>query len=144
MGLVSGLGRSPAGGHGNPLQYPCLENPMDSGAWWATVHRVEKSRPRMRRLSSHAHAQLSVSLRAQTGQVTFSQQKWSWERVGSQEEGKRNQSCRQQLFYLTSPQTHSGLQETKSIYKTSTKMGLKLSSRKIFFSSSCLYNYPLL
>ena len=38
-----GLGRSPGGGHSNPLQYSCLENPMDRGAWWATVHRVAKS-----------------------------------------------------------------------------------------------------
>ena len=38
------LGRSPAGGHGNPLQVLCLENPMNRGAWWATVHRVAKSR----------------------------------------------------------------------------------------------------
>ena len=37
-------GRSPGGGHGNPLQYSCLENPMDRGAWWATVHGVSKSR----------------------------------------------------------------------------------------------------
>ena len=43
MGLISGLGRSPGGGHGNPVQYSCLENPMDRGAWWATVHRVAKS-----------------------------------------------------------------------------------------------------
>ena len=40
MGLISGLGRSPGGGNGNPLQYPCLENPMDRGAWEATVHGV--------------------------------------------------------------------------------------------------------
>ena len=36
MGLMLGLGRSPGGGHGNPLQYSCLENPMDRGTWWAT------------------------------------------------------------------------------------------------------------
>ena len=36
--LIPGSGRSPGGGHGNPLQYSCLENPMDRGAWWATVH----------------------------------------------------------------------------------------------------------
>ena len=41
-GLIPGLGRSPRGGHGNPLQYSCLENPMDRGAWWATVHRVKE------------------------------------------------------------------------------------------------------
>ena len=43
LGSTLGLGRSPGGGHGNPLQYSCLENPMDRGAWWATLHRVAKS-----------------------------------------------------------------------------------------------------
>ena len=43
MGSVTGSGRSPGGGHGSPLQCPCLENPMDRGAWWATVHGVTKS-----------------------------------------------------------------------------------------------------
>ena len=42
-GLIPGSGRSPGEGNGNPLQYSCLENPMDRGAWWATVHRVAKS-----------------------------------------------------------------------------------------------------
>ena len=41
--LILGLGKSPGGGHGNSLQYSCLENPKDRGAWWATVHRVTKS-----------------------------------------------------------------------------------------------------
>ena len=44
MGSVSGSGRTSGGGHGNPLQYSCLENPMDRGAWRATVHRVERVR----------------------------------------------------------------------------------------------------
>jgi len=39
---IPGLGRSPGEGNGNPLQYSCLGNPMDKGAWWATVHRVAK------------------------------------------------------------------------------------------------------
>ena len=43
LGLILGLGRSPGGGNGNPLQYSCLENSMDRGAWWATVHGVAKS-----------------------------------------------------------------------------------------------------
>ena len=43
LGLISRLGRSPGEGHGNPPQYSCLENPMDRGAWWATVHGVAKS-----------------------------------------------------------------------------------------------------
>ena len=42
MGSIPGSGRSPGGEHGNPFQYSCLENPMDRGAWWATVHRVAK------------------------------------------------------------------------------------------------------
>ena len=42
-GLIPQLGRSPGGGSGSPLQYFCLENPMDRGAWWATVQRVTKS-----------------------------------------------------------------------------------------------------
>ena len=45
-----GSGRSPGGGHGNPSQYSCLENPMDRGAWWATVHRVAKSWTWLKRL----------------------------------------------------------------------------------------------
>ena len=52
-GLIPGLGRSPGGGHGNPLQYSCLENPMDRGAWWATVHRLTKSLTQLKRLSTH-------------------------------------------------------------------------------------------
>ena len=40
MGSIPGLGRSPGEGNGTPLQYSCLENPMDRGAWWATVHGV--------------------------------------------------------------------------------------------------------
>ena len=40
---IPGLGRSPGGGHGNPLQYSCLGNPMERRAWWATDHRVPKS-----------------------------------------------------------------------------------------------------
>ena len=43
-GSIRGLGRSPGEGNGNPLQYPCLENLMERGAWWAAVHGVAKSR----------------------------------------------------------------------------------------------------
>ena len=46
-GSIPGSGRSPGEGNGNPLQYSCLENPVEGGTWWATVHRVAKSRKRL-------------------------------------------------------------------------------------------------
>ena len=53
--LIPGLGRSLGGGHGNPLQYPCLENSMDRGAPRSTVHRVSKSWTQLKRLSTHVY-----------------------------------------------------------------------------------------
>ena len=53
LGSIPGLGRFPGEGNGNPLQYSCLENPMDGGAWWATVHGVAKSRTRLSDFTSH-------------------------------------------------------------------------------------------
>ena len=47
LGSIPGSGRSPGERNGNPLQYSCLENPIDRGAWWATVHRVTKSRTKL-------------------------------------------------------------------------------------------------
>ena len=54
MGSIPGSGRSPGAGHGNPLQYSCLENPMDRGAWWATVHGVAESN--LKPLSTHSYS----------------------------------------------------------------------------------------
>ena len=54
-GSILEAGRSPGGGHGNPLYYSCLENPMDRGAWRAMVHGVAKSQTRLKRLSTHPH-----------------------------------------------------------------------------------------
>ena len=54
LGSVPGSGRSPGRGHGNPLQYSCLENPMDKGAWRATVRRVAKGWTQLKELSVHA------------------------------------------------------------------------------------------
>ena len=53
LGLIPGSGRSPEGGHGYPLQYSCLESPMDRGAWQATVYRVTKSWAQLKQLSMH-------------------------------------------------------------------------------------------
>ena len=47
LGSLPGSGRSPGEGNGNPLQYSCLENPMDRGAWWDTVHGVSKSQTQL-------------------------------------------------------------------------------------------------
>ena len=49
---IPGLGRSLGGWHGNPPQYSCLENPVDRGAWYTTVHRVAQSRTQLKQLSS--------------------------------------------------------------------------------------------
>ena len=57
-GLIPGSGRCPGGGRGNPLQYSCLENPMDRGAWGATDHRVAQRRTRLKPLSWHTHREL--------------------------------------------------------------------------------------
>ena len=54
-GSIPGWGRSPGAGHGNLLQYSCLENPMDREAWWATVQRVAKSQD----MTEHAHKHMS-------------------------------------------------------------------------------------
>ena len=55
-GSISGSERLPGGGHGNPLQYFCLENPMDRGAWQATVHRISKSQTQLKQHSLlHTH-----------------------------------------------------------------------------------------
>ena len=65
-GSIPGSRRSPGGGHGNPLQYSCLENPMDRGAWWGTVHEATKSQTLWKQLSTQpghilkSHAAFSI------------------------------------------------------------------------------------
>ena len=53
MGSIPGSGRSPGGGHSNPLQYFSLENPTDRGAWWTMVHRVAESQTQLKQLRMH-------------------------------------------------------------------------------------------
>ena len=55
LGSIPGSQRSPGGGHGNPLQFSCLENPMDRGAWWATVRRLQRVRQNRSDLAQHIH-----------------------------------------------------------------------------------------
>ena len=60
--LLMGLGRAPGGGHGNPLQYSCLENPMDRGEWWVMVHGVTKSWTPLKLLGMHVLLLMSPEL----------------------------------------------------------------------------------
>ena len=62
MGSILGLGRCPGRGHGTPLQYSCLENPMDRGVWWSTVHGVAKSQTWLKRLSTPTQEVYILSL----------------------------------------------------------------------------------
>ena len=76
VGLIPGSARYPGGGHGNRLQYSCLENPMDRRAWWATVHGVAMSRTRLKLvkpLSLHAYRVMCrISMR------TDRLESWDW------------------------------------------------------------------
>ena len=63
--LIPGSGKSPRGGHGNPLQYSCLEKSMDSGAWWATVHSITKNWIQLKQLSMHADSFVWISWKPQ-------------------------------------------------------------------------------
>ena len=56
VGSIPGSGRSPEGGHSNPFQYSCLENPIDRGPWWATGHMVTKSQTRLKELNTRTHS----------------------------------------------------------------------------------------
>ena len=67
VGSIPGSGRAPGGGYSNPFQYFCLENPMNGGAWLATVHGVAKSWTRLKRLST-----LHSSMEGLRGQVSKS------------------------------------------------------------------------
>ena len=96
MGSVPGSRRSPGQGHGNPLEYSCLENLMDRGAWWATVHRVAKSRTRLKQLSTDtcilplykmliclSHAFLFRSNHCSSGKIKFKRQAQTIKEIGA-------------------------------------------------------------
>ena len=74
-GLIPGSGRSPGEGHGNTLQHSCLENPMDRGAWWATVHRIIKSQTQLPDwVHTHTHMpspELGTAGKKEVGQVQW-------------------------------------------------------------------------
>ena len=76
LGLISGSGRFPGEGNGNPLQYSCLENSVNRGAWRATVHGVTKSRTRLSDLHTHTHTHRQTHTHTHTDTHT------KWIRVG--------------------------------------------------------------
>ena len=69
VGSIPGSGRSPGGGHGNSLQYSCLENPMDRGAWRAIVHGVARSQTQLKQLSMHPWCKRSLLERSLTTDI---------------------------------------------------------------------------
>ena len=77
MGWIPGLGRSPGGGHGNPLQYSCLKNPVDRGAWQATVDGVTKSQTQLSDWTAATTPPLCMSSVSET-QVNVSLFYFSW------------------------------------------------------------------
>ena len=68
-GSVPRLGRSPGGGHGDLLQYSCLENPMDRGAWWASVHGVTNRQTEATRYYYHHHSSMISSTQMKTNKI---------------------------------------------------------------------------
>ena len=79
LGSIPGSGRSPAEGNGNPLQYSCLENPVDRVSWWAAVHGITKSQTQ---LSDWAHTRHQQCIRLPLAQYSRPYLPWSSNRVG--------------------------------------------------------------
>ena len=109
MGSIPGSGRSPGEGHGNPLQYSCLKNPMDRGDWWSRVHRITKN-PTQRNNLVHTW-QKETELEPTDGAQgpTFSKKGAKDEcfskatRSGSWEEGKTSRTNRRWLARSPAP-----------------------------------------
>ena len=78
LGSISGVGRSPGEGNGNPLQYSCLGNPMDGGAWWAAVHGVARSRTRLSSFTFTFHFHALEKATAPTPVLPPGQSQGAW------------------------------------------------------------------
>ena len=81
-GSIPGSGRFPGGGPDNPVQYSGLENPLDRGAWWATVQRVAKSWTRLKGLSTHTSMCTRTPGGAVKGSTFFSLKLWAYLKLG--------------------------------------------------------------
>ena len=96
MGSIPGSERSLGGGHGNPLQYPCLKYPMDRGAWRATVHRVAKSQTQLKRLHTQRKKRTYLERDAfhRQNAVCLERQEWPWEKHSAQTDCGPSQKVR--------------------------------------------------
>ena len=75
-GSIPGSGKSLGVGNGNPLQYTCMENSMDRGAWWAAVHGITKSWTRLKRLSSSSSSSRALGVKTKIDAM-YQRKKWS-------------------------------------------------------------------
>ena len=131
MGLIPGLGRSPAGGNGNPLQYSCLENPMDRGAWWAAVHGVAKSQTWLS-YWAHTHCDFGLAVWSVASFTTIEDTYLKRFLLQSVPWGKEN---------------HTDISELSCVASTSSKLGgyVKLQSKLNSFQQFTWFNiksYP--
>ena len=120
-GLIPGLGRAPGGGHSNPFQYSCLENPMDRGAWWATVHGVTKSQTQLKSKTKVAAGLVFLQPLLGLQMLPFSVEPSSWETAAS---------APSLLCACTSLVSRCVL--TSSPYKNTSQMGLELALTVLF------------
>ena len=100
---VWSLGRSPGGWHGNPLQYSCQENPMDTGAWRAAVHGVLKSQTQLKPLSMHTHAHTHTHTHTQPNRKSHLYQQQLTVTPPSPQGAHILQAC---VFIAPQPQPH--------------------------------------
>ena len=99
LGSVPGLGRFPGEGNGNPLQYSCLENPMDRGAWWATVHGVTKSQTQLSDFTFFSFVQRFVMFVVIIFRGLWQQFSWCW-RCLSDSQWTQTLACKLLLAHL--------------------------------------------
>ena len=98
LGLIPGSGTSPGEGNSNPLQYSCLENPMDGGAWWATVHGVAKSRTRLSHFT-HTYTQcIYTESRKMVLKNLFTGQQWR-NRLMDMGRGEERMRCMERVTW---------------------------------------------
>ena len=102
MGSIPGSGRSSGGGYSNPLQYSCLENLMDRGAWWATIHRVTQSQTQLKWLSTAQQTTFcSFSLHCGEKAMTTHSSTLAWRIPWTEEPGRLQSMGSQSLTWLS-------------------------------------------